>query len=92
MSEPTTIHCDTKAPIQIEANAYRGDCHFIQERLQQGLIKKSYINTKDQHVDLLTKALGRAQNDFLLAKLGVLNVFNTSSLRGNIEDKEAVKM
>lgn len=42
----------------------------------------SYINTKDQQADMLTKALGKTQDDFSFAKLGVLNVFNTSSLRG----------
>jgi hypothetical protein len=33
--------------------------HFIQDCLDEGSIKASYINTKDQLADLLTKPLGR---------------------------------
>lgn len=98
LNGPVIIHCDNKATIQIAANHIfhertkhiEIDCHFIRERVQQGLIKTSYINTKDQLTDLLTKGLGRSQHDFLLAKLGVLHVINTSSLRGNIEDSSLI--
>ena len=33
--------------------------HFIRGCLEDGSIKASYINTKDQLADLLTKPLGR---------------------------------
>ena len=37
-------------------------CHFIRGCLEEGSIKASYINTKDQLADLLTKPIeiGRA--------------------------------
>ncbi|XP_069145613.1 uncharacterized mitochondrial protein AtMg00810-like [Solanum lycopersicum] len=60
------------------------DCHFIREKILQGLIRTYYINSKEQDADVLTKALGRTQHDFLLSKLGLLNIFNTSSLKGSI--------
>lgn len=56
----------------------------LEKRCNKGLFETRYIGTRDQQADLLTKALGRSPHDFLLSKLGVLNIFSTSSLRGNI--------
>jgi hypothetical protein len=46
--------------------------HFIRGCLDEGSIKASYINTKDQLVDLLTKPLGRIKFLELCSRIGMV--------------------
>lgn len=86
-----TIYSDSKEDLQIAANQIfherikhiKIDCHFIRQKIQEGTVRTKYVSSKDQIADILNKGFPRLQNEHLVSKLGVLNVFTPTSLRGS---------
>jgi len=64
------------------------DCHFIRDKVLEGLLQLSYLPTTAQLADVLTKVLPGPQFQQLLSKLGMVNSLDHSSLRGS--DKPAL--
>jgi hypothetical protein len=67
------VICDNQATCHIIENLIyhkrtkhiKLDCHFICEKLVEGIIKTDHVSSKDQRADILTKFLSRVPSIIL---------------------------
>ena len=59
------------------------DRHFIEEKLEGGLIELPFVQPEDQLADILTKAVNGKTFNSILCKLGIGN--HTTQLEGECQ-------
>ena len=76
------IYCDSKSAIAISCNPVQHTktkhidvrYHFIKDHVEQGTIELYFVSTEYQLADLFTKPLDEKSFNFLVSKLGMLNL------------------
>ena len=83
---PLRIYCDNQATINIVNNPIQHDRtkhieidrHFIKEKLDEGTLQVSFVNSGDQLADVLTKGISVVNYMKLCNKMGLIDIFAPS--------------
>ncbi|GKE95296.1 ribonuclease H-like domain-containing protein, partial [Tanacetum coccineum] len=54
------------------------DLHFVREKILNGVVKTVKVDTANQIADIFTKGLDTLQHNFLVEKLGMINLYGKS--------------
>ncbi|RVW28844.1 hypothetical protein CK203_094865 [Vitis vinifera] len=84
---PMKLYCDNKSyqycsstnyTTRLGQNIFEIDRHFIKEKLEEGVVCMSYVPSKHQLADILTKGLNSSMFYNLVFKLGMENIYSSA--------------
>ncbi|GJR88128.1 retrovirus-related pol polyprotein from transposon TNT 1-94 [Tanacetum coccineum] len=89
-STPVPIMCDNISSIALASNHVQHartkyieiDCHFVRDKVRQGVIAPTYVSTKHQIADILAKGLPKTLHYNCLSKLGMCNPYTLPTCAG----------
>nr|GEX35869.1 putative reverse transcriptase domain-containing protein [Tanacetum cinerariifolium] len=86
---PTTIYCDNALAIALASNPVQYartkhieiDCHFVRDKIKQGLILPTFIPTQHQLADVLTKCLSKAPHYHCISNFSICDSYTLPTCR-----------
>ena len=96
VTSPTPIYCDNVSSISLASNPVQHartkhieiDCHFVRDKIKDGVILPKFIPTKAQAADVLTQGLSKAPHYHCLSKFGLCDPY-TFQLVGRVKSHQA---
>ena len=81
---PIKVYCDNKASLSMALNPVQHDRtkhievdrHFIRENVEGGTLCLSYVPTRQQPADILTKGLPRHVFEDCISKLDMISIYD----------------